>query len=74
MKYFADGYSLIAFRFKFGFGFYLEHEDNKPIMEEDGVAFFEGLVVNLPFFEILLGKLWIPTHSDVEDLADLEEK
>lgn len=59
------GSRMLAWRTRLGFGLYVVHEDERPIVEVNGkdetvVHYFEGLVINLPFVEILIGTLWSP--------------
>ena len=62
----TEGYRIFAMRFRLGFGLYIEHDENKPIMDDDsptGTAYFDGLVIALPFCEFLIGLLWLPTKA-----------
>ena len=62
----TEGYRILAMRFRLGFGLYIEHDENKPIMDPDSpscTAYFDGLVIGLPFCELLIGLLWLPTKA-----------
>ena len=62
----TQGYSLFAFKFRLGFGIYIATENDRPLLENTKnivhISFFDGLVIYLPFVEILMGTLWIPTN------------
>jgi hypothetical protein len=65
------GSRMIALRTRLGFGLYVVHEDERPIVADNGknemvVHYFEGLVISLPFVEILLGTLWSPDPEPIE--------
>ena len=63
-------FSLVAFRFSLGIGLYIEHEENKLIADNDsanGYSSFEGLIIRLPFVEILIGELYVPTLPPKEE-------
>ena len=65
------GSRMIALRLRLGFGLYVVHEDERSIVADNGknemvVHYFEGLVISLPFVEILLGTLWSPDPEPTE--------
>ena len=69
-------YTLFAFRFCLGIGLYIEHEDDKLIADKDsanGVSAFSGLIIKLPFVEILIGDLRVPATHSLEDHPDLPD-
>lgn len=54
-------YHIFAFRFLLSFGIHIKHIEDMPMYyeEEDRqqIGDFTGLVLNLPFCELLFGKL-----------------
>lgn len=75
-------YTIIAFKFMLSFGINIKHVSTMPIYSEETkegatLGDFDGLVINLPFIEILVGslcdfmRLQNPDHTESKDHLEL---